>query len=220
MITFLVQRYFPGPRSIFNPKKVSARDLLGSFTSDIDIALDWWFYVETVIHFADEVPDVLQKVHLGFTILGTLSWLALASDGRAVDWFVIKPLQCMECLWFSLRRCCCCQSELAARSSRKVGASSSKVMQLWEQSQSEAEETLGMDLSSVQLSTGFLLLCGVIMEDVPQVILTFLIQQHKGEDGTAGLVIANMLTSVYNAFIKLADAYDQRQDIVSVSERS
>ena len=220
MITYLVQCYFPGPRSFFNKKEVHARDLLGSCASDIDLILDWWFYVDTYTNeeVSKEIPDVFRKFHLFFTILGTLTWFCLASDGRAVDWFIIQPLRLLECICNTWRRCCFGPKKRIGGSNKTLP----KVKELWEEAQSEDN----WKLSDVQISTGFLLFCGIVLEDIPQIIITFLCQEYKQEalgrkdSEAAGLVIANMLTSIYNALIKLADAYDQRKDIVSVSDRS
>lgn len=214
MITFLVQSYFPGPRSMFNFKTVKARDLLGSCASDIDLVLDWWFYADTYINHSDVVPEGFRYLHLFFTILGTLTWFCLSSDGRAVDWFAVRPLQCMGCVTYSCRRVC---GKNGQTTIRKVGvdSESTNIKGLWEQAQAEDN----WKLSSVQVSTGFLLLCGILLEDIPQIILTFLVQNYKGEGENSGLIIANLLTSIYNCAIKLADAYDQRKDVVTVSER-
>ena len=224
MITFLVQYYYPGPRSMFNFKEVKARDFLGSCASDIDMILDWWFYADTYIKDTKNViPATLQYIHLFFTILGTLSWISLASDGRAVDYCVIRPLRLLECIFFSCGRCCKPKPPNSLRSIKPLGSSSSSnkvlpVTELWEETKSENK----WKLNSVRISTGFLLFCGILLEDIPQIILSFLVQEFKGEEESmaAGLLIANMLTSIYNALIKLADAYDQKEDVVSVSERS
>ena len=223
MITFLVQYYYPGPRSMFNYKQVKARDLLGSCASDIDVVLDWWFYVDTYLTDSENgIPSTFQYVHLFFTIMGTLSWFSLASDGRAVDWFIIRPLQLLECLFFTCGRCCGCGKAGKPSSFRSITGSTSSnnkkvlpVRELWEENKSEDY----WSLNSVQISTGFLLFCGIFLEDIPQIIMSFWVQKFKaaeGADTTGGLMVANLLTSIYNAVIKLADAYDQREDVVTV----
>ena len=224
MITFLVQYYYPGPRSMFNFKEVKARDFLASCASDIDMVLDWWFYADTYIKDTkDAIPSTFQYVHLFFTILGTLSWISLASDGRAVDYCIIRPLRLLECLFFSCGRCCKSKETNSIRSIAPLGSSKNNnkvlpVTDLWE----EAKNANKWNLNSVRISTGFLLFCGIFLEDIPQIIMSFLVQEYKGieETDATGLLIANLLTSVYNALIKLADAYDQKEDVVSVSTRT
>ena len=60
-------------------------------------------------------------------------------------------------------------------------------------------------------STGILLLLAVIVEDVPQVILTFILEQ--GEGAFSNLAVVNLMTAVYSIIIKLAEAYDEREDL-------
>ena len=60
-------------------------------------------------------------------------------------------------------------------------------------------------------STGFLLFFAVIVEDVPQVILTFVLEQAEDEFST--LAVVNLMTAVYDILIKLAEAYDEREDL-------
>ena len=214
MFSFLIKTYYPGPRSFWSKKQeVKARDLLGSIANDTDLVLDWWFLYDVLTDDnISNVPDVLRITHIVFTIMGTFTWLFLSSDGRAVSWFVIQPfLMCScICLTFCGDKGCVKQKSCLP------------VSQLW------TETTKTSDIhDTLKLSTGFLLLCGVLIEDLPQIILSFLVKSWlEPEDGQAGgilngaqlsgLVVANLLTSIYNALIKLADAYDQREDIVVI----
>mmetsp|Transcript_51379 Transcript_51379/g.61881 ORF Transcript_51379/g.61881 Transcript_51379/m.61881 type:complete len:472 (-) Transcript_51379:419-1834(-) len=62
-------------------------------------------------------------------------------------------------------------------------------------------------------STGHLLFFGIITEDIPQVIITFLIDYKYGGAGFSSWAIINLMTSVYDALIKLAEAYDELDDM-------
>ena len=214
MFSFLIKTYYPGPRSFWSKKKeVKARDLLGSIASDTDLILDWWFLYDVLTDDnVSNVPDGLRIAHIVFTIMGTLTWLFLSSDGRAVSWFVIQPMLMCSCVCLTFCGDKGCVKQKACL----------PISQLW------TETTKNSDIhDTLKLSTGFLLLCGILVEDIPQIILSFLVQSwleaSDGESGgilrgnrIAGLVVANLLTSIYNAFIKLADAYDQREDIVVI----
>lgn len=217
MIYFLVQAYFPGPRSLWSKKKtLQAHDLLGSFAADTDLLLDWWFLADVYTNEnIDHVPVPLKRTHLAFTILGTIAWFALASDGRAVDWFLVKPILFLNCIWFTCfgKSGCCAQGKCLA-----CGI-------VWE----ETKKADVLDLAGLKISTGFLLFCGILLEDLPQVLLSFAIQEYlemtdeELAEGSvkpfalSGIAVANLMTSVYNALIKVADAYDQREDVVLVS---
>ena len=67
-----------------------------------------------------------------------------------------------------------------------------------------------------KLSMGYALLACVLIEDIPQVILTFLIEDYfeSADDGISNFALANLTTSLYDTLIKLAEAYDERNDLV------
>ena len=60
-------------------------------------------------------------------------------------------------------------------------------------------------------STGMLLFLAVVVEDFPQIILTFILEQGKNEFSTVAVV--NLMTALYDILIKLAEAYDERKDL-------
>ena len=60
-----------------------------------------------------------------------------------------------------------------------------------------------------EFSTGALMAFGIIVEDLPQIILTFVIEE--GQDFST-YAILNLMTAIYDVLIKLAEAYDQRED--------
>ena len=64
-------------------------------------------------------------------------------------------------------------------------------------------------LRVTKFSTGALMAFGIMVEDLPQIILTFVIED--GQDFSA-IAILNLLTAIYDVLIKLAEAYDQRED--------
>lgn len=82
------------------------------------------------------------------------------------------------------------------------------------------EESLHRHSQTV-FSSGFLLFLGIVLEDVPQIVITFLVESRTeameggGGGSSSGLAVANFLTSLYNGLIKLADAYDLRADVLA-----
>ena len=64
------------------------------------------------------------------------------------------------------------------------------------------------------ISIGWVLLGTVLVEDIPQVILTFLIDDYYDSDTVTSLAMFNLCTSLYDTLIKIAEAYDERNDIV------
>ena len=64
------------------------------------------------------------------------------------------------------------------------------------------------------ISIGWVLLGTVLVEDIPQVILTFIIDDYYDSDSVTSLAMFNLCTSLYDTLIKIAEAYDERNDIV------
>lgn len=69
---------------------------------------------------------------------------------------------------------------------------------------------LGID----KLSLGVILFLCVILEDIPQVILTFLIEDYYEEDYLSTFAVCNVMASLYDGLIKIAEAIDERNDLV------
>lgn len=66
-----------------------------------------------------------------------------------------------------------------------------------------------------KLSLGHILLGCVLLEDLPQVVLTFFIEDYFEEDQEFNnYAVMNVVASLYDILIKLAEAYDQRADVV------
>jgi WD40 repeat protein len=66
-----------------------------------------------------------------------------------------------------------------------------------------------------RISTGRMLLFCVFVEDLPQVFLTFIVEDgYLEQNYMSTFAVCNLLTSIYDIFIKIAEAYDERYDIV------
>lgn len=63
-------------------------------------------------------------------------------------------------------------------------------------------------------STGHLLFIGVVFEDIPQVVLSVMVDSSStGESGLSTFAMVNLMTAGYDILIKLAEAYDERTDV-------
>lgn len=60
--------------------------VLSSMMADIDLATDWYFWIST--DFKDTDYKGIEEVALFFTLLGTITWLLLATDG--MGWLRIR----------------------------------------------------------------------------------------------------------------------------------
>jgi WD40 repeat protein len=66
-----------------------------------------------------------------------------------------------------------------------------------------------------KISLGYVLFFSVIIEDIPQVVLTFLVEDYFQEDSTFNnYALVNVVASLYDTLIKLAEAFDERADVV------
>lgn len=70
-------------------------------------------------------------------------------------------------------------------------------------------------LSIDKISMGYVLFLSVLVEDIPQVVLTFLVEDYY-EDGHEmnNFALVNVVASLYDTLIKLAEAFDERGDVV------
>lgn len=67
----------------------------------------------------------------------------------------------------------------------------------------------------VAFSSGALLIFGIFTEDIPQLIITFFIEDHIKSDGdVSNTAIINLLFAIFDMFHKLAQAYDLKADII------
>jgi WD40 repeat protein len=66
-----------------------------------------------------------------------------------------------------------------------------------------------------KLSMGYALFLCVLIEDIPQVILAFIVEDYYGENHEFNnFALASVIASIYDTFIKLAEAFDERADVV------
>eukprot|EP00536_Pseudo-nitzschia_multiseries_P016284 jgi/Psemu1/328188/estExt_fgenesh1_pg.C_10640003 len=162
-------RSSPGAKAVTRPKRkrCKASKCLASLAADFDVVTDWLFYFHCVGENREDprIPKWIMAMVLASCVLGTLSWLVLATDGA-----LATPL---------LR-------------------------------------SLGYD----KLSLGHVLFVSVLVEDIPQVLLTFIIEEcypGEAEAGSAAVTqyaLISVVASLYDTLIKIAEAFDERTDVV------
>lgn len=156
VVSILVQQFAGSDRDVnVGRKKFKAISALTSVASDFDLIADWWFY--GAVQKEPEVPVFWKQLQLFFCLVGTLTWIMVASDGR-----FIRPFLKL----FNVRR----------------------------------------------LATGHLLFVAVVLEDLPQIVITLFIEKIL-DNGTSTYALLNFLTAGYDILIKLAEAYDERNDV-------
>ena len=161
VVAAFVQKYFPSKRDLKCEKReLRAINVLTSFASDFDLIGDWAFYWANR-HV--DLPPFWKNVQFGFCIIGLVTWLMLATDGR-----IVRPV--LKYLKIS------------------------------------------------SFTTGHLLFIGVIFEDVPQLFLSFKLEEFGGSF-ISNFALVNIMTAGYDILIKLAEAYDERDDVHNTGAR-
>jgi len=164
MVVGLLVRYFkPAKRGLkseetdeFGSPQIRASHAVHSMAADIDIICDYVFLAEVEGRYP-RVPHFLWTMQLITTLLGTLVYVFIASDGH-----LLNPIL----------------KELGVR----------------------------------KFSTGDMLVLGILVEDLPQIILTAIIVSFYADDVSYGALM-NFTTAFYDIAIKTAEAFDERKDM-------
>lgn len=141
----------PGMKRRLVKRAVSPSAALTSTVADIDVVADWFFLLTS--NFDDSKYEGIEQVALFFTVLGTVTWLLLATDG--LGWLRICGCKHRSC--FSIH-------------------------QYWS-------------------------LVNTFLEDLPQLVITFLTGKFNSIAGAL-----NIATAVFAFMAKAAEAYASRQD--------
>jgi len=221
---FIKQKYPFKPRTDEELKNQrEGAELLSSAVGDIDMITDWIYYMEISSKLGDEfvggVSETLINIQLISCICGSISWLCIISDGRLLDisrklirrifnisgvcliyivfvfplLFLSLVSRCGSCNKFEQiidtidRHGCICFDKLKSISHRlKLG---------------------------FEFTGGTVAFLGIIFEDIPQLIVTFLIENTgDGEFDFSSTAQLNLLTSSFDILHKFADAYDARNE--------
>ena len=165
-------------------EKTDAMTFLVSTAIDADFALNWVYYHETKHN--DMIENNLKMPLLVFSIIGTLAWLFIASDG----WLYEKLFQC-----FASSRACVREYIEGTLRACKLPVCIRKL--IWQ------------CLTFVPLlkySPGWFSLFGIIFADIAQLVLTTLIDNY-GVGSLSPVGVGNITSSAYDLLIKATEAY-------------
>ncbi len=198
----------------------TASAFLSSFIADADLFTDWMYYLEIVRRSEDEVHinGSIRRLQIASCLCGTAAWFAIGSDGRLVDWirrvswFIVWACYSVAELilyWFPrvIIFCifCGCINENNDRYYKGIKDNMRKKLNEYFQH--------GFDVSS-----GFLLMLGIIAEDLPQIIVTFLVEDASGSPENEGIsngAYLNLIVAIFDILHKLAAAWDDRNLFVN-----
>ena len=209
------------------PTQETALAFLSSVVADGDIFTDWLYYNDIIgdedIEERNNDFKWLIKLQFISCIFGTLSWLGVATDGRLVNWlrsafymipwllvasFVLPLLIIATMLEFLVKRSILssdnCLSKAIDRALYWIEHHALKP--LWLRSKQKAT-----------FSSGAILFIGILVEDIPQLIVTFMIEDKIKSDDPGGNIsnaaLVNLLFAIFDIMHKLAQAYDLRKDV-------
>lgn len=202
----------------------TAAALLTSFIADADVVTDWLYFAEILSRGGDNdeedppVPSWIRALQLASCVCGTLSWLAISSDGRLMEWLrraawwiawsclrvtriafydIPRPiLKRISCGNVDLRYSVCCGGRINIR--EVLGRAEHKL-----------DAFFG---DGFRISSGGLLMVGIVTEDLPQIVVTFLIEDAMGSfgggKGISRSAYLNLVLAIFDVLHKLASAWD------------
>lgn len=210
-------KFRDGSSSALHPSQTTYQALLSSTIADGDVVTDWIYFFD--IFYNDEnIPQWLLTLQLASCICGTLSWLSVATDGRLVHWMKAVPL------WLIIVLICIVLLPIAILQLiiRLCFGEDNKVsLYLRDVTDWIADNVLFRLFISARQKPSFssstLLFFGIIVEDIPQLVVTFLIEDKiKSDDPTgriSGAAIVNLTFAIFDILHKLAEACDLLSDV-------
>ena len=212
------------------PTQQTALALLSSVVADGDVITDWLYYNESTKS-EEDITEWLITLQLITCICGTLSWLGVATDGRLVSWLrsavylilmllayiVWIPLHTIAELWDwifmnSHMYTCLCKCFYSFHDSVRW-IRYNVIPSLWHEAKRKPT-----------FSSGTVLFFGILVEDIPQLIVTFLIEEKIKSDDPKGRIsnaaLINLLFAIFDIMHKLAQAYDLRTDVHNVAHNA
>ena len=215
-------KFRDGNRSALHPIQTTYQALLSSTVADGDIITDWIYYFD-ISHRNENVPQWLVIIQLTSCIFGTLSWLSVATDGRLIYWMkasflvtiYVFIIVAIGILWLPF-------TFLLLIGQCFVGGNNRKVFEWFME---KLEWIIGNVLLPLwdsanhkpTFSSSTLLFFGIIVEDIPQLVVTFLIENKINSDDPTGRIsgsaIVNTTFAIFDILHKLAEACDLLSDV-------
>jgi len=187
--------------------------------NDTDVLTDWYYYYAILANTKNDYDGVaawLIHFQLMSCIAGTVSWVIIASDGRVLDWcrsLVMHLLLLLLKIFGGIRKCGAklrhCDSEYDYHNEKFYRS----FEHLEEQIRSPFQK-------GCRFPTGALLILGIFLEDLPQVFVTFMIEDFQGneEGGISSSAQLNLVLAFFDIGHKLAEAWDSRADMVKAGD--
>jgi WD40 repeat protein len=226
MLNWIFTNYLRDESNPPLPTQASALALLSSTVADGDVITDWLYYKDIVTS-DEEISQWLITLQLISCICGTFSWLGVATDGRLVNW-VRTALVLMACIPFGIVWLLLSIPDYALRWSCKCSYAGGDRWNLFYDWIVQAKDWCQLDVllplwknssQKMVFSSSVVLLFGILVEDIPQLVVTFLIEERIKSDDPTGQIsnaaLVNLLFAMFDIVHKLAQAYDLRADVLN-----
>lgn len=171
-------------------KPFKAMACLTSLASDLDVLSDWLFFQDTLRRDREYRAEWIKRDNGGWQSHDDAAYETMNANSKP---YLIPPIM------IKLMLISCILGTIMWT----ILATDGKVV-------APLLRSLGID----KLSIGVILFLCVILEDIPQVVLTFLIEDYYEESGLSSFALCNVMASLYDTLIKIAEAIDARNDMV------
>ena len=224
MIGFIVQN---NPTLAFRKRDeeekrrvVTAMALLSSFIADGDVITDWLYYFEIATsEETSNIPKWILIMQIVSCICGSVSWVCIASDGRILDWlrvlvkFILMGIGYFIFIFFYLI------PEILLKLCGFELRYTSYGFLFHDELRDIAENLEGHFNDGINVSSGGLMFLGILLEDVPQIVVTFLVEDAIGSDGgISNSAYLNIVLAIIDILHKLAQAWDDRRNLIRTGD--
>ena len=205
-------------RSQLHPIQTTYQALLSSTIADGDMITDWLYYFE-IFRSDEDISQWLITLQLVSCIFGTLAWLSVATDGRLVYlmkvmliWLILTPIFIVSLIIlilneFLIKPCLGEQNKAYKGISDMMEWTHENVIIPIRENESHKPT----------FSSSTLLFFGIVFEDIPQVVVTFLIEDKIRSDDPAGRIseaaMLNLVFAIFDILHKIAEALDLLSDV-------
>ena len=198
--------------------------MLSSTVADADVVTDLIYFFEIFHNNNEDIPQWMLTLQLISCIFGTLSWLSVATDGRLVYWLKAALLWSIVILLFIIYVPILFLNENIIK---KCLGDDSKVynfifgLGLWMKGHL-TEPLIDSTYYKPSFSSSTLLLFfGILLEDIPQFIVTFIIEDKIRSDDPTGRIsqtaTLNLTLAIFDDILhKIAEALDLLNDVHNV----
>lgn len=204
------------------PTQKTSKSFVSSTVADWNVVVDWLYY-SFILNSDDFVPRWLLRLQFLSCIFGSFSWLVMVTDGRLIQW--IRAL-CILCLYIPISLF---RSVLKMSNKFVVGKCFGHVNigYRWINQQiAWIENKVLRPLriiaqQKIPVTSDTLLLLGMIGEDIPQLVVTYLIEDkikiHDPSLRFSTLGFFNLIITTFDILHKGAEAQDLNSDILNAS---